>query len=85
MVVSPFASMPEVLLPITQTTAAVTRVDLHPREFVPQNHAVTLSLLLHWAMLSTDPVLKFLNALQPQTPVEEAKMCIDLAAKQQLS
>jgi len=43
-----------------------------------------LSLLVRWAMLSTDQEVAFLYALQAQTPVEQAKICTDLAAKQQM-
>jgi hypothetical protein len=83
-VVGSFASLPEDLPLITQATAALTRVNAYPRKFVPQNNAVTLSLLVRWAMLSTDQEVAFLYALQAQTPVEQAKICTDLAAKQQM-
>jgi len=82
--VGPFASTPEALLPITQATAALSRVNLHQIGSPPKNHVATLRLLPHWAMgikkcnhLSTDQVVALLYALQAQNAGEQAKIYTD--------
>ena len=75
--------MPEVLLAITQ--AICQKSELIPKRIWPQKQSRYSGLVATLSNAITDhQVVAWLDALQAQTAVKQAKMCTGLATKQQM-